>query len=521
MPTRILLSLLIALPATALLAQPPALDAATARMRADLEVLTSAESAGRASLTPGSHAVAQYLVGRLRDAGLRPADGDAYLQRFDLVPLHLDRERSSVVVRRGSDEQRFAPLSVAFPAPTSPVDLTLDVVFAGFGITAPEFGYDDYAGLDVRGKAVLVFDHEPQEDDTRSPLHGAGFTLHANAWQKTRTAQQHGAAAVLLVTEPINTHRTAPRPPERANAPAQALVAGALGIPRVTLPADAAVALLRGTGRAPADLQRAIDATGRPASQALPGVTVSLRAVNGADATPQPSWNVVGLLPGTDPRLRDETIMVTSHYDHLGVQQGRLYPGANDNGSGTVAMVEVARQLAGARLARSVLFVSFGSEEQLMLGSYHYAAHPLRPLPTTRAVLNLDMVGRNEAHTPESEGAYEITAGRSDQLNLVGAAYSPDLAAVLRQAAPAAGLTLSDKFDRESSMRTLFRCDHLPFLQHGVPAVWLFGGFHPGYHEPSDTIDRVDFDKMARTVRLTVEAVKALANSDAPPKFRY
>jgi Zn-dependent M28 family amino/carboxypeptidase len=198
------------------------------------------------------------------------------------------------------------------------------------------------------------------------------------------------------------------------------------------------------------------------------------------------------------------------------------YPGANDNGSGTVAMLEAARLLAGTRPARSVLFVSFGSEEQLMLGSYHYVAHPLRPLATTRAVINLDMIGRPEEHTAESQGAYEITAGRSDQLNLVGAIYSPDLASLLRrESAGAAGLTLSDKFDRDSSLRALFRCDHLPFLQKGIPAVWLFGGFHPGYHEPVDTVDRIDFDKMARTVRLTVDTVRALASTRTPPAFRY
>jgi Zn-dependent M28 family amino/carboxypeptidase len=149
-------------------------------------------------------------------------------------------------------------------------------------------------------------------------------------------------------------------------------------------------------------------------------------------------------------------------------------------------------------------------------------AHPVRPLATTRAVINLDMIGRSEEHTPESAGAYELTAGRSDQLNMVGAVYSPDLADLLRrEAGRAAGLTLSDKFDRDSSMRTLFRCDHLPFLQKGIPAVWLFGGFHPGYHEPADTVDRIDFDKMARTVRLTVAAVRALASTAAPPRFRY
>ena len=515
MPALILLAL------APLLAQDPSHPNAPSRtrMRADLEFLASPPVAGRASLTQGADAAAWFLATELRKAGLQPANGDSFLQPFDVVPLRLDRERSSVTVRHAGGEQRFAPVAVSFPDPTRDIDLALDVVFAGYGITAPEFGYDDYAGIDVRGKAVLVFDHEPREDDPASPFHGTGFTLHAHTWTKTRTAQQHGAAALLVVTEPVNAHRSAPRPPARANAPPQALASGELRIPRVTLPADAAVALLKGTGHTPADLQRAIDGALRPASRLLDGVSVTLRAAN---ATPraQPSWNVAGVLPGTDPRLRGETILVTSHYDHLGIHDGTLYPGANDNGSGTVAMVEAARLLARTPVPRSVLFISFGSEEQLMLGSYHYVAHPLRPLATTRAVLNLDMIGRNEAHTPESAEAYAITAGGSDQLNLVGAIYSPDLAELLRRTSGGAGLSLSDKFDRDSSMRTLFRCDHLPFLQKGVPAVWLFGGFHPGYHEPVDTIERLDFDKMERVVRLTVDAVRGLA-SGAPPRFRY
>ncbi len=520
-PVRLLVALASTLALGTVLAQDrqPEPGDSHGRMRADLEFLASPPVAGRASLTQGADAAAWFLATELRKAGLRPGNGDSFLQPFDVVPLRLDREQSSIAVRHAAREQRFTPVAVAFPDPTSAIESTLDVVFAGFGITAPEFGYDDYAGLDVRGKAVLVFDHEPQEDDPGSRFHGRGLTLHASTWTKTRTAQQHGAAALLVVTEPVNAHRSTPRPPDRANAPSQALAAGELRIPRVTLPASAAAALLQPTGRTPADLQRDIDRALQPASRTLDGVSITLRAVN---ATPQPqvSLNVVGLLPGSDPVLRDETILVTSHYDHLGIHEGRLYPGANDNGSGTVAMVEVARRLSRTPLARSVLFVSFGSEEQLMLGSYHYVAHPLRPLATTRAVLNLDMIGRNEEHTPESLGAYEITAGRSDRLNLVGAAYSPELAALLDRASAPAGLALSDKFDHESSMRTLFRCDHLPFLQKGIPAVWLFGGFHPGYHEPVDTIDRLDFDKMDRVVRLTVEAVRALA-AGPPPRFRY
>jgi Zn-dependent M28 family amino/carboxypeptidase len=154
-----------------------------------------------------------------------------------------------------------------------------------------------------------------------------------------------------------------------------------------------------------------------------------------------------------------------------------------------------------------------------MLGSYYYVSHPLRPLDRTIAAINLDMIGRNEEHTAESVGAYDVTAAGRNQLNLVGAVFSPDLERVLMKEASAAGLALSSKFDRDSSMRTLFRCDHLPFLQKGIPAVWLFGGFHPGYHEPVDTVDRLDFEKLANAVRLTVSSVQALGAGAAVPRF--
>jgi len=497
---------------------PGAEQVSRERMRADLEFLCSPPIEGRASLSRGADATAWFLAAEMRKIGLQPAAGKGFLQPFDVVPLRPDRERSSIQVLRNGAAQNLAAGSVFFPEPRRPIDLTLDVVFAGYGITAPEVGYDDYAGLDVRGKAVLVFDHEPQEDDPASVFHGTGFTLHANTWTKTRNAEDHGAAAVLVVTEPLATHRSAPRPPARANAPRQALVRSELRIPRFGVSSQVAGALLQSSGRTAAEWQALIDRGPSPASRGLEGVQVRLRASNQATAA-QTSWNVAGLWTGTDPALRDETILVIAHYDHLGVQDGNLYPGANDNASGVAAMLEVARLVTEQRLPRSVLFVAFGSEEQLMLGSYHYVAHPLRPLDATIAVLNLDMIGRNEEHTAESLGAYELTAARPDQLNLVGAVFSRDLEALLANQAPAAGLELSTKFDRDSSMRALFRCDHLPFLQKGVPAVWLFGGFHPGYHEPVDTVDRLDFDKLARVVRLTVAAVRALAAPGAPPRF--
>ena len=156
-----------------------------------------------------------------------------------------------------------------FPEPGRPIDLTLGVVFAGYGITAPELGYDDYAGLDVTGKAVLVFDHEPQENDPRSVFHGTGFTLHANLWTKTRNAERHGAAAVLVVTEPVNSHRSAAPAPDRANAPPQALARSELRIPRFVVSRDVAAALLQSSGRTPAEWQARIDRAPSPSSRPL------------------------------------------------------------------------------------------------------------------------------------------------------------------------------------------------------------------------------------------------------------
>jgi Zn-dependent M28 family amino/carboxypeptidase len=161
----------------------------------------------------------------------------------------------------------------------------------------------------------------------------------------------------------------------------------------------------------------------------------------------------------------------------------------------------------------------FGSEEELMLGSYYYAMHPLRPLDRTRAVLNLDMIGRDEAHIPQSQGVIEIAAETSNSMNLVGGYYSPDLVETLRRANRTAGLTLDTKFDNDYRLNTLFRCDHLPFLLGGVPSVWIFGGFHPGYHEPVDTMDRLNYPKIEKAIELAHRAAWDVADAATPPGF--
>jgi len=154
-----------------------------------------------------------------------------------------------------------------------------------------------------------------------------------------------------------------------------------------------------------------------------------------------------------------------------------------------------------------------------MLGSFYYTAHPLRPVETTRAAINLDMIGRDEASTPETEGVVRISAKTSTEVNLVGTFYSPDLRAIVEREDRAVGLTLDEKYDRDHQLNALFRCDHLPFLIAGVPSVWLFGGWHPGYHEPSDKVEKLNFDKLEKVTLLAYRTARAAADTPAPPRF--
>ncbi|MGC4048273.1 MAG: M28 family peptidase [Paludibaculum sp.] len=495
------------------------------RLRADLEFLTSDALAGRISLSHEAEIAARYIAADFQRSGLIPAAGESFLQEFPLVAYRSDPRKRLLTLFRGSRAKPW----------TAGIDFTgafsrdvhigrSPVVFAGFGITAPEYGYDDYAGIDAKGKVVLIFDHEPKEDDPKAVFNGTGHTLHAGRTTKVANARRHGALAVLIASEPVRSHRgllelvpggTTQGQPLRANAPPQSLDDDAQ-IPAFSISDSVLAELLP----QPADRQRAIEAGLRPQSADLPDTGIELGSGN-AEMHRGVSLNVAGLLEGSDPVLRSETVLITAHYDHLGTQNGKVYPGANDNASGTVAVMELARMFAagGRRPKRSLLFLVFGSEEQLMLGSFYYTAHPLRPLSGTRAVLNLDMIGRNEAHIPQSEGVLKISPDTSNELNLVGAMYSADLLKLIEEENRGAGLVLDTKFDRDHSLNALFRCDHLPFLAAGIPAVWLFGGFHPGYHEPADTVEKLNFPKMEKVIRLTYAVAEKVADAANPPRF--
>jgi hypothetical protein len=534
-----------------------------ASLKANLRYIASDDLAGRMSLQPGDDAATNWIASQLAKAGADPAVVGAYgiphyLQKFDVEEYRPARAQSSVkMTRAGKDTLWFTP--DALGTYRHALDLTAPVVFAGYGITAPELRYDDYKGIDARGKLVLVFDHEPQEDDPRSIFNGTGNTRYATTRVKLLNAQKHGAVGLVVVAEPNRKHPTnaeraakiavntagGVRVTRTVPLPLQALVDDEVHIPTVSVLDKVAVELLASSGTTPSALQTAIDKDLTPQGRDLPDTTLTLHLRNIMERTATTA-NVAAILQGSDPKLRAETVLISAHHDHDGEapcapgqggvdEVGAATPagdkcmdvwhGADDNGSGTVGVIELARAFlanadkGGPRPRRSILFVVFASEERGLLGSYYMAAHPIRPLKTTRAMINFDMIGRDEQASPQTDGLIAIPADTTNRLNLIGALYSPQYDQIVKEEDKRVGLTLDDRFDHESALNVFFRSDQFPFVLHDVPAFWWFTGFHPDYHHITDTVEKIDYPKMRKILQLAYLCAWRFGDDAETPAF--
>lgn len=501
-------------------------------LRADLGFIASDALQGRMSLQPGDEASIQWIAAEFAKAGLKPAATDAkggatYLQSVPLIEYRPSAAANFITLQTGAATQSWrAPDMIG--GYHDDVDLTAPLAFAGYGITAPGVGYDDYRGLDAAGKIVVVFEHEPQETDPKSRFGGTGNTRYATNRVKGLIAQAHGAVAVVVMAEPNRKHPSnierytriggsAKRVPPL---PAQALLDDELHIPIVTVSDPVAAALLAGAGMTPQMLQAAIDKDLTPQSRILSGESVTLHLENTVRSRGV-SYNVAGLLPGSDPKLAAETVIISAHHDHDGFNGPEIWHGADDNGSGTVGVVELARAFTAnpTRPKRSILFVVFAAEERGLLGGYYMAEHPLRPLATTRAMINFDMIGRNEEASEQTTGLIEIPRDTTNRLNLIGAGYSPDFNRVVVAANRSVGLDLDDRFDHENALNVFFRSDQFPFVLHDIPAFWFFTGFHPDYHHVTDTADKINYAKMAKILQLSYLSAWRFGNDAATPAF--
>jgi hypothetical protein len=499
-------------------------------IQSDLNYLTSSKLEGRLALTNGDQLATEWLVEQFKKAGLQPGNGDSYLQTFNVIQYVPDRNQNQVILKVNGKQTIWKKPDI-FTDFNRDISINGDVVFAGYGITAPDLNYDDYQNIDVKGKWVLVFEHEPQETNASSIFNGTGNTPHATNRVKALNAQKHGAIGVLIAPEPNRKHpsnqerymRIGGTTARKTPPPSMVLENDELQIPIAVL-SDKVAKKISGLLDLSA-IQKSIDIDLKPQSQVITTakITVNERVKSRQVAS---TSNVVALLEGADPALKNETIIVSAHHDHDGKYGKQIWHGADDNGSGTVGVVVVARAMAansqassGVKPNRSILFAIFAAEERGLLGSYYMAAHPLRPLETTRAMINFDMIGRDEKRSIQTDGLIKIPADTSNRLNLIGAHFSPDYNKVVKTQNAYVGLTLDDRFDYENALNTFFRSDQFPFLLHNVPAFWWFTGFHPDYHHPSDTADKIDYLKMQKILRLGYLSAYEFAEMKTTPQF--
>jgi Zn-dependent M28 family amino/carboxypeptidase len=285
--------------------------------------------------------------------------------------------------------------------------------------------------------------------------------------------------------------------------------------------------LLRGTGRSLEELSRSAETDGGMKSLPVPGVEIDL--TTSVNRHIVPDRNVVALMEGSDASVKDEWVIVCAHYDHLGAEGDHIFNGADDDGSGIVGLIEIAEAYAlaaqeGHKPRRSVLFAAWNSEELGLLGAWAYAEKPLSPLEKTVAVLNMDMIGRNEEVLEGAPGwrfrGLEIQTAESNQnsVNLIGHTFSTDLTVEVEKANQAFGLDLKMIYDNNIS-NTLRRSDHWPFLQNDVPALWFLTGFHPDYHTENDIAERINYEKMEKIVKLIHQTSWNLAQNDGRPRI--
>ncbi len=473
-------------------------------LRMHLEFLASKELGGRYTLSPSFGIVARYLASRLEAYGFHGAGANgSFLQPFEVNSIKTDTDKSSLNLQVKQDKQDykygdFLTFGSGAGSAEGPI------VFVGYGISSPSQKHDDYANLDVKGKIVLVVGGAPADVDT---------SRLASNEQSEAAARTHGAVGELIISMRenfANPKPGEPRPPAResvrlANRDDNRLPSAVL-TPAL---ADKLLALLD-TNYATVKTKRGAPFTPKPLD-----ASAKLKVV--LNETRSTTQNVVGILDGTDPKLKSEYVIISAHYDHLKTNAaGQVYPGADDDGSGTTSVLTIARAMSLQPPKRSVLIIFHAGEELGLLGSqYNTDVAPIVPLENTVVDLNIDMIGRsrqpgddnkaNEQLT-DANTIYPIGADRiSGELNQIEEQTNNEFEKLTFD------YTLNDPKHPD---RIYFRSDHWNYAKHGVPIIFFFDGVSVDYHQPTDTIDKIDFNKMTRVARLVYEIGWRVANLD-------
>ncbi|MEK6406784.1 MAG: M28 family peptidase [Acidobacteriota bacterium] len=493
----------------------PALSSARAESKAQLSAeriskhvgfLASDKLQGRRAGTSFADEAAAYIEKEFRSYGLKPSSAAGFLQPFTFVAAVKLGDSNSFQLKTASGarslkvKEEFMPLAFSPSAPVAG-----EVVFVGYGISAPELQFDSYAGVDPKGKIVMMLRGSPDGDNPHGRF--AAFTQPGLEIQnKTLKAREKGARGVIFVSAEKDFRE------DRLSRLRHDLNFLDSGIPTVVVSRDSATAILASSNVSLADAEAKAKDAG--SSRLIAGVTADFKTdvvnVNGKSA------NVVGVLGGSDPQLASEYVVIGAHYDHLGLggpeslaanPEGQVHHGADDNASGTTGLLELARVLAAERgkIKRSIMFIAFSGEELGLLGSGAYTKTPVVPLASTVAMLNMDMIGRL----------------RNGSLFVGGVGTSPAWKPLLEKLngttqvttqATASAAGDRPRFQLGFGEDGFGPSDHQSFYVRDVPVLFFFTGTHDDYHKPSDTADKINAEGLKQVAEFVREIAISVAN---------
>jgi len=446
------------------------------RLRGDVTFLAADELEGRGTPSRGLDLAALYLETQLEAAGVAPALPGSYRQTYT-VGSYAPAEARVAVRINGKPVDPKDYVFLGFGRDPAKGPLVFPLVEVGNGIVAEERNVDDLSAHDLRGKAVVARKGAPW------PLDPTAFFGPDRAIGKVMAATVRGAELVVYLSEELDTASDA-----EAGFLHQ-MKSVPVGFVRPALPNASALG--------PALVLKPKAYTGRPGGNIEISVQAPIREGRAS--------NVLGKIEGTDPALRDEWVVLSAHYDHLGAHpapagQDGIWNGADDNASGTAAVLELAKQIARAPGRRSLLLLFVSGEERGIFGSAYWAAHPVVPMKQVVAQINLDMIGRSQGKV---EAIAHVSPVLFEQAGRAGKRHGMQIIA-----------------DQQPAWRLLYLTDTYHFARAGVPCIHFFTGFHADYHQPSDTADKIRYEEMGRIVAVAAEMARSYLDGEPRPAFQ-
>ena len=492
-----------------------------ARLSEFLHIVASDEMEGRDTPSPGLDATAQYLVSHLTRWGLKPAGDDGtFYQRIKLARRKVDQATTKVEF-----DGRALKLGEDYLVERTPGAGGGELVYAGHGWVVKSKKIDAYQGLDVRGRVVVISGGQLPGGVTRADLKGNP----GDDWQDPEFyVRKHGAVALVVIPRTTDYERwwraraasmeRGGWEVEKFDTPEERSV-----LPRVYPSAALLKSLFAGERLSGEEI---LQQTTKGTTGAAFALAASKRLKLDVKATQETATtqNVVAVLEGSDPKLKQEYVAVGAHYDHVGkglpVKGDAIYNGADDDGSGTVAVLSMAEAFAqGARPKRSLLFVWHAGEEKGLWGSRYFTMFPTVSLDKIVAQFNIDMIGRSKqpGDTTPANGALS----GPEEIYVIGSKMMSTGLGSLSERVNGAYLNLSFNYkydDPADPNRFFFRSDHFSYAAKGIPIIFYFDGVHEDYHRPSDTVDKIDFRKMEKVTRTVFMTASELADAPARPK---